>query len=115
MIPFLVVLLALLVTVVELVRRRQLREEFSWLWIGACALCIVVLVVPQVRVWMAALLPGVESTQLALALVSLFLVALCLHFSIQVSAQSNRIKNLAQEVALLRKALAELRGNDEPR
>jgi hypothetical protein len=115
MIPFLVVLLALLVTVVELVRRRRLREEFSWLWIGACALCIVALVVPQVRSWMAGLLPGVESTQLALALVSLFLVALCLHFSIQVSAQSNRIKNLAQEVALLRKALAELRGNDEPR
>jgi len=115
MIPFLVVLLALLLTVVELVRRRRLREEFSWLWIGACLLCIVALVVPPARSWMVSLLPGVESTQLALVLVSLFLVALCLHFSIQVSAQSNRIKNLAQEVALLRKALSDLRGGDEPR
>jgi hypothetical protein len=115
MIPFVVVLFALLVTVVELVRRRRLREEFSWLWIGACALCIVALIIPQVRTWLVTLLPAVESTQIALAGVSLFLVALCLHFSIQVSAQSNRIKNLAQEVALLRKAVAELRGDDEPR
>ncbi len=115
MIPFLIVLIVLLVAVVELVRRRRLREEFSWLWIGACLLSIVALVVPPARSWLAALLPATESTQLALALVGLFLVALCLHFSIQVSAQSNRIKNLAQEVALLRKALAELQEDDEKR
>ncbi len=115
MIPFLVILIVLLVAVVELVRRRLLREEFSWLWIGACLLSIFALVVPPARTWLASLLPGSDSTQLALALVGLFLVALCLHFSIQVSAQSNRIKNLAQEVALLRKALDELQDDDETR
>ena len=113
MIPLLVLLVVLLLAVVELVRRRLLREEFSWLWIGACLLCIVAVAIPPARDWMASLLPEAQIIQLVLALVSLFLVALCLHFSIQVSSQSNRIKNLAQEVVLLRKALAELRSEDD--
>jgi len=113
MIPFLVALIALLVVVVELVRRRRLREEFSWLWIGACLTGIAVVCVAPLRTYLAGFLPDTASTQLTLVLASMFMVALCLYFSIQVSSQSNRIKNLAQEVALLRKAVADLRAEDE--
>ena len=104
---------ALLIAVVELVRRRRLREEFSWLWIGACVVILALAAVAPARDWLAALLPSTTSTQLLLLVVSLFLVAISLDFSIQVSTQSNRIKNLAQEVSLLRRAVEELQGDHD--
>lgn len=113
MLPFIVCLILLLVLVLELVRRRLLREEFSWLWIGACVLLLALSAIPQARELLERLLPDSSGVQLLLACVCLFLVALCLDFSIQISSQSNRIKNLAQEVALLRRDLEEVRSDDE--
>lgn len=112
MLPFIVCLVLLLVLVLELVRRRLLREEFSWLWIGAGALLLALSAIPPVRDLLMRLLPDGEGVQLMLACVCLFLVALSLDFSIQISSQSNRIKNLAQEVALLRRDLEEVRSDD---
>ncbi len=108
-------LLLLLVAVVDLVRRRRLREEFSWLWIGACVVLIVLATVPPLRELLLAHMPDVSTAELLLATACLFLVALCLDFSIQVSSQSNHIKNLAQEVALLRKTVEEMRAGDDRR
>jgi hypothetical protein len=113
MLPFVVCLILLLATVLELVRRRLLREEFSWLWIGACLLLLGLAAIPPVRDQFARVLPDTGGLQLVLLFMCLFLVALCLDFSIQISFQSNRIKNLAQEVALLRRAIEELRADDE--
>ncbi len=113
MLPFVVCLVVLLVAVLELVRRRLLREEFSWLWIGACVLLLLLALIPPVRDQLVRLLPESGGLQLMLGVLCLFLVALCLDFSIQISSQSNRIKNLAQEVALLRRAIEELRADDE--
>ena len=62
---------------------------------------------------LAQLMPDSGGLQLVLLFMCLFLVALCLDFSIQISSQSNRVKNLAQEVALLRRAIEELRAEDE--
>jgi hypothetical protein len=113
MLPFVVCLILLLAAVLELVRRRLLREEFSWLWIGACLLLLALAAIPPVRDKLAHLMPDSGGLQLVLLFMCLFLVALCLDFSIQISSQSNRIKNLAQEVALLRRAIEELRAEDE--
>ncbi len=113
MFPFIALLVLLLVAVLELVRRRLLREEFSWLWIGACLLLLALAAIPPVRDGVARLLPDTEGVQLMLLSLCLFLVALSLDFSIQISSQSTRIKNLAQEVALLRQALEEVRADDE--
>jgi hypothetical protein len=106
-------LLVLLITVTDLVRRRRLREEFSWLWIGACVVLIAVALITPLRLQLQEWLSAVDHVDLLLVMACLFLVALCLDFSIQVSSQSNHIKNLAQEVALLRKTVDDLRaGND---
>ena len=113
MIAVAVCLLVLLIAVIELVRRWRLREEFSWLWIGACAIMIVVAATPPLRDLLLGWFPALDAAELLLILACLFLVALCLDFSIQVSSQSNHIKNLAQEVALLRKTVEELRAGDD--
>lgn len=113
MLPFLICLVVLLIAVLELVRRRLLREEFSWLWIGACVGLLVLGAIPPIRERAAALVPDSAGVVLLLLCVCLFLVALALDFSIQISSQSNRIKNLAQEVALLRRSLEEVRADDE--
>lgn len=96
-----------LVAVVELVRRRRLREEFSWLWLLAFAVLLGLALLPVARLrlqaWMAA--RGDLGAVAAVAVV--FLTALCLDFSIQVSRFATQQKNLAQEMALLRQRLDE--------
>ncbi len=112
---FIACVVLLLVAVLELVRRHKLREEFSWLWIGACVLFIGLAVAAPVREWLSARITSAPDVPFLLLAVSLFLVAICLDFSIQVSSQSNHIKNLAQEVALLRKTVEELQSDDSER
>ena len=112
---FIACVVILLIAVLELVRRHKLREEFSWLWIGACVLFIALAAVTPLREWLSARVTSTPDVPFLLLAISLFLVAICLDFSIQVSSQSNHIKNLAQEVALLRKTVEELQSDDPDR
>jgi hypothetical protein len=97
----LAVSLTLLVIIVELVRRRRLREEYSFLWI-ATGLGILVLalwygLLERITRFIGAGLP--TSTLFFFALV--FLMLLSLQFSVKVSDLSKQVKNLAQQIALL--------------
>jgi hypothetical protein len=93
--------LALLMFIVELVRRRRLKEEYSVLWI------ITALVLLLLAAWGALLqdlanLIGATSQASALYFFSiLFVVFLLLHFSIRVSNLERRVVVLLQEIALL--------------
>ena len=107
--------LALLATaglagVIELVRRRRLREEFSWLWSLAFAALLALALVPGARARLSSWL-GTGGESGAVVMVALaFLAALALDFSIRVSRLATQQKNLAQELALLRRRLEELEG-----
>jgi hypothetical protein len=97
----LVVSVALLVIIVELVRRRRLREEYSFLWI-ATGVVIVVLalwyeLLEGITRFIGAGLP--TSTLFFFALV--FLILVSLQFSVKITDLSKQVKNLAQRLALL--------------
>ncbi|HTR88483.1 MAG TPA: DUF2304 domain-containing protein [Solirubrobacteraceae bacterium] len=93
--------LGLLVFVVELVRRRRLKEEYSVLWVGT-ALALLVLAVWGDLLRELAHLIGANSQASALYFFSiLFVVFLLLNFSIRVSNLERRVVVLLQEVALL--------------
>lgn len=92
---------ALLVLVVELVRRRRLTEEYSVIWIS-CAGALLALSVWRRALDLAAVALGVHYPPAVLLLaVTFFVVVVSLYFSLVVSRQRQQIEHLLEELALL--------------
>ena len=92
---------AILVLVVELVRRRRLREEYSVLWLllgftvlGLAAYFPVLELVGQAL--------SASTTATILFFGTIFLLLIALHYSVKISSLTQQVKNLAQEVTLLK-------------
>ncbi|MBE0598466.1 MAG: DUF2304 domain-containing protein [Desulfuromonadales bacterium] len=90
------------VVVVDLVRRRRLREEYSVLWLATSVIMFVLVIryewLVRLTNWIGA---GLPTTTLFLFSI-IFLLMLCVQFCIKLSKLSDQIKNLAQENALMR-------------
>jgi hypothetical protein len=99
---FLGLTIILLAAILELVRRRTLRVEYSWLWIAACVTTIVLILRYDLLVGLTDMVGAVVPTSTLFFLCILYLALLCLHYSIRISRMTHQIKDLAQEVALLR-------------
>ena len=101
--------LAQVVAVLYLVRRRRLREEYTPIWIAvSAALVFVSLRLDLLRELTRAIGAWTPSSTLFF-LGELFLVAICLNYAVRLSRASLLIKNLAQEIALLRADVEKLR------
>ena len=99
---------ALLLTTLELIRKRRLREEYSVLWVLTALAILVSGIYPRALEWVAmriTLHPSVLMTFLCV----LFLMAILLHYSVVISKHSEREKGLTQELALLKDEIARLR------
>ena len=93
--------LALLIFIVELVRRRRLKEEYSVLWV-ATALTLLLLAAWGGLLHNLAHFIGADSQASTLYFFGiLFVVFLLLHFSVRVSNLERRVIVLLQEIALL--------------
>ena len=91
----------LLVAVVELVRRRQLTEEYSFIWI-VCAVALLGLSLWRNVLDETALALGVHYPPALLLLVlTFFVVIVSLYFSVVVSRHRRDIERLVEEIALL--------------
>ncbi|MBL8726981.1 MAG: DUF2304 domain-containing protein [Planctomycetes bacterium] len=93
----------------ELVRRRKLREEYSWVWITT-AVVLAVLALQQdllltVSRWIGS--SNVVSTLFFGAF--LFVLALLLQVSVRLSRLTHRHRTLGQRLALLEEEVARLR------
>ncbi len=98
--------------ILYLVRRRKLREEYSWLWL-LTSLSLFVMVIryewlETVTKMIGAVLP--TSTLFIGALI--FLMLLCVQFSVAISKLTKHVKNLVQENALLRVKIEEISGDN---
>ncbi len=99
----------LLVTVVELVRRRRLTEEYSFIWI-VCAVALLGLSLWRNVLDVAATALGVHYPPAVLLLVlTFFVVIVSLYFSVVVSRHRKHIERLVEEIALLDADLRALR------
>ncbi|HEU5194100.1 MAG TPA: DUF2304 domain-containing protein [Methylomirabilota bacterium] len=97
----LVVSLAALVFVLELVRRRRLREEYSWLWLLTAGAMVVLVVWYKLLLVITRLAGAVTPLNTLLMAAVLFLFAIAVHYSMIISRLTVQVKNLAQELALL--------------
>lgn len=96
------------ICILDLVRRRRLREEYSWLWL-LTSLSLFVLVIKYswllaITKFIGAVLP--TSTLFIGALI--FLMLLSVQFSVRISRLSDQVKNLVQENALLKQKMQEM-------
>jgi hypothetical protein len=103
---FLALTVVLLAVILELVRRRTLRVEYSWLWIASCITTVVLILRYDLLVKLTELVGAVVPTSTLFFLCILYLALLSLHYSIRISRMTHQIKDLAQELALLRAQLA---------
>jgi hypothetical protein len=102
--------LALLVIVLELVRRRRLMERYALLWLFS-ATVILALAIWQGALNQLAELMGIFSAPNALFFVAVgFILLLLLHFSAAMSRLSDQSKVLAQRHAILEQRVRELEG-----
>jgi len=97
----LIVGVALLGVIIELVRRRRLKEEYAWLWIIAGVSILVIGLHYPLLVWITGLIGAGWTTSTLFFFGMIFLIALTLHFSVRISALETRVKNLTQHIALL--------------
>lgn len=100
--------LAAFLLVLELVRRRRLREDYSLLWLFVAAVMIVVAAWRELLHGLAALVGIAYPPNLLFLLALLFIFGLLLYFSTVITRLTQESKRLAQEVALLRQQISQL-------
>ena len=108
---FVAMLLAtgVLILVIELVRRRKLREEYSWVWITTSVLLIVLAAQHDLLVTLSRWIGAASTVSTLFFGALLFLLALVLQFSVRLSRLTHRHRTLAQRVALLEQELRQQR------
>ena len=99
----------LLLLVLELVRRRKLTEEYSFLWI-ASALVLLTVSAKREILRAAARWLGVDYPPIVLVMLLIVIVFVAaLYFSVIVSRQRQQIERLIEETAILSAELRDLR------
>jgi len=91
----------LLIFVLELVRRRRLTEEYSFIWIVSSVALIVVSLARNVMDRIAWDLGIQYGPALLLLILGFIVAAAALHFSLVISRQRRQIEKLIEDVALL--------------
>jgi hypothetical protein len=99
---FLGIAVILLLTIVDLVRRRRLRVEYSWVWIASAVTIIAVILQYDLLIWLTALVGAVIPTSALFFLCILYLALLSLDYSVRLSSLRFELKEVAQELALLK-------------
>jgi hypothetical protein len=94
-----------LVAVIELIRRGQLKERYSLLWLLA-GLVLLLLSSSRHALEYVSRIVGIFYPPSFLFLVAfLFLLLITLHFSVVISGLTEKSKKMAQELALLRQEI----------
>ncbi|TFH74156.1 DUF2304 domain-containing protein [Cellulomonas sp. HD19AZ1] len=100
-------------TIGYLLRSRRIREKYAASWIALAVAVVTVGAVPSVLTWLATLL-GVQTPVNLLFLVSgVVLLIVCVQFSVEISQLEEETRTLAEEIALLRLDVEDLRSQDE--
>lgn len=97
--------LVLAAIVLWLVRRRALREEYTPIWLAVAAGLLLVSVRFDVLRALTRALGAWTVSSTLFFLGEIFLLAICLNFAVRLSRASLQLKNLGQEVAILRARL----------
>jgi len=93
--------LALLLFVIELVRRRRLKEEYTVLWVATAFFLLVLAAWAGLLRTLTHAIGAFSQASTLYFFGLIFVVFLLLHFSLRVSQLERRVIALLQEIALL--------------
>ena len=91
----------ILIVIVYLVKKRKLREEYSWLWLLTGFVILVLVLWYDLLLYITDLIGAATATTTLFIFGIIFLMLIALHFAIKISRLSEEVKNLAQQVSLL--------------
>ena len=91
---------SLFIYIIELVRRKKLREEYAWVWLLTGLMIVVLAAWYDLLLFVSGLLGGIFPSALLFFCGLLFLLFITLHQSIKISNLTDDVKKLAQELAL---------------
>ena len=87
--------------VFELVRRKHLSEEYSMGWLVTGSLMLILSVSEHALKFVSELVGATLFTSTLFFFGLLFLMVICLHFSIRISALTQQVRTLTQHVGIL--------------
>jgi len=93
--------LSIFLTILELVRRRRLREEYSVLWLATGIILVFLILRYDFLVKLTSLIGAGLPTSTLFFFAIIFLILVCLQFSVEISKLTNQVKNLTQQMAIL--------------
>jgi hypothetical protein len=97
----LIISVVLVILIIELVRRRKLREEYSWLWLSLSLMMFILALWPGLLDVITQLIGAVLSTSTLFFFALVFLILINIQFSAEISSLRTQVKNLAQQLAML--------------
>ena len=100
--------IAIFVVVIELIRRSQLKERYSLIWLAASIVLIIFSATRNLLHYIAKVLGIYYPPAFLFILAIAFLLVLLLHFSTVISMLSEKNNRLAQELGLLKTGLKNL-------
>ena len=104
-----VICIAMLLLIVDLVRRRKLREEYSQLWFASWLGILILMVWFDLLKWVSHLIGAVSTVSTLFLFAFMFLILISLHFSVVISKLTDKIKDLSQQHALLQNELEDIK------
>jgi predicted AlkP superfamily phosphohydrolase/phosphomutase len=107
-----VVSLILLLVIVQLIRKHKLREEYALLWLAAGSSILLLSVFGGLTNFLASVFAVAYAPTLILVAGLFFALIVLLSQSVALSSQSNRVRDLAQNMALLEWQFRQLAKND---
>jgi len=93
--------LFLFIFIIELVRRRKLREDYSLLWLLSGVVICILSLWHEVLIWIAKIMGAVYPPSVLFFFGLIFLAFISLFYSIKLSSLADQVKNLAQKIAIM--------------
>jgi hypothetical protein len=100
--------------ILDLLRRKKIREKYAALWLIVGAATVVLGAFPQLLAIAAETVGVTVPSNLLFALGILFVLGVLLHLSVEISSVEDETRTLAEEVAILRAQLESLTPGAKP-
>ena len=98
----LIVSVLVIAFIINMVRQRRLREEYSVLWLATSLVMLVLILKYQWLVILTYLIGATTTTTTLFLFALIFLILLAVQFCIKISRLTDQVKNLSQENALMK-------------
>lgn len=94
--------LVIFVSILELVRRRKLKEEYSWIWLSAGFIIALIVIWYELLGFISRIIGAERGTTTLFLSAIFYLIIVNLFDAVKISKMDEQIKNLVQEISLLK-------------